>query len=166
MLPREFYARDAVTVARELLGKVLWHGSRSGRIVEVEAYLDWYRGERDLAAHSAAGVTPRTRVIFGEPGHAYVYLSYGIHECLNVVAEPAGKAGCVLIRGLDGVCGPGRLTKAMGITREHYGRDLTAGELTIRTGMEEPFEIEATPRVGITKCVDWPLRFVVRGSAK
>src|SRR5437773_7918701 len=102
ILPRSFYARPTVEVARALLGKVLVHGATAGMIVETEAYLG---GGDDLAAHSARGVTPRTRVIFGAPGHAYVYLIYGMYECLNLVAEPEGKPGCVLIRALTPVAG-------------------------------------------------------------
>ena len=94
VLDRSFYARPTVTVARDLLGKVIRHRKASARIVEVEAYL----GENDLAAHSAKGLTRRTRVIFGPPGYAYVYLIYGMYHCLNMVAEPEGVAGCVLIR--------------------------------------------------------------------
>ena len=86
ILPRSFYARSTVVVARELIGKVLVHGPAAGIIVETEAYL----GGEDLAAHSARGMTPRTRVIFGPPGHAYVYLIYGVYECLNLVAERDG----------------------------------------------------------------------------
>jgi DNA-3-methyladenine glycosylase len=181
ILPRRFYARDAILVARELLGKVLAHGETAGIIVETEAYL----GGDDLAAHSAAGITPRTQVIFGPPGHAYVYLSYGMHECLNIVAEREGDPGCVLIRAVEPVegielmrarrpgirtdrdlaSGPGRLTKALAITRAHNGVDVTRGELTIRRPEHaRKFEIEVTPRIGITKCVDWPLRFVIRGN--
>src|SRR5271167_2772068 len=100
-LPRRFYERATVDVARDLLGKVLVHEETAGIIVETEAYL----GGDDLASHSAAGITDRTRVIFGPPGHAYVYLSYGMHECLNIVAEPDGKAGCVLIRALEPTVG-------------------------------------------------------------
>jgi DNA-3-methyladenine glycosylase len=166
-----------VTVARELLGKLLVHrptsGMTSGIIVETEAYL----GEGDLAAHSAAGITPRTRVIFGEAGHAYVYLNYGIHECLNVVADSPGVAGCVLIRALqpvDGIeqmrvrrkgakdltGGPGKLTQAMGITRALNGADLTQGPLTIHDlGLRPAFQV--TARIGISKSADLPLRFVV-----
>src|SRR6266487_3824212 len=101
ILKRAYYERPTVEVARDLLGKVLVHGPTAGIIVEIEAYL----GGDDLAAHSARGVTPRTRVIFGPPGHAYVYFIYGMYECLNLVCEPEGVAGCVLIRALDPICG-------------------------------------------------------------
>jgi DNA-3-methyladenine glycosylase len=186
ILPRRFYERDTVVVARDLLGKVLVHREgeskvTSGIIVETEAY----PGGDDLASHSAAGITDRTRVIFGPAGHAYVYLSYGMHECLNIVAEAAGKPGCVLIRALeplegveimrrrrprakrdrDLANGPGKLTMALGITREAYGLDLTRGVLTVRThGAEVPFDIAVTPRIGITKCAELPLRFLKLGS--
>src|ERR1700722_10936359 len=102
ILARSFYNRPTVEVARDLLGKILVHGKTAGRIVETEAYLG---GGDDLAAHSARGVTPRTRVIFGPPGHAYVYFIYGMYECLNIVCEPVGQAGCVLIRALEPVGG-------------------------------------------------------------
>src|ERR1700686_2350206 len=98
-LPRSFYARETVEVAPDLLGKVIRHGPATARIVETEAYL----GVGDAAAHSARGPTPRTNVIFGPPGHAYVYLIYGMHYCLNIVAEPEGVAGCVLIRAVEPV---------------------------------------------------------------
>jgi DNA-3-methyladenine glycosylase len=181
-LPRSFYARETVTVARELLGTVLVHGECAGRIVEVEAYL----GEDDLAAHSARGITPRTKVIFGPPGHAYVYFIYGMYECLNIVCEPEGKPGCVLIRALEPVAGieemrarrghskkdrdlangPGKLTIAMGITRALNGADLVGSEeFTVREpSVPNPFEVEVTPRIGITQCADWPLRFVMKGN--
>ena len=180
ILPRPFYARHAVEVARGLLGKVLVHGAVAGRIVETEAYL----GGDDLAAHSARGLTDRTRVIFGPPGHAYVYLIYGMYECLNLVADAKGVPGCVLIRALEPVegielmqarrpaarklrqlaDGPGKLTRAMGITRAHNGRDVTRGDLVVR----EPeagaaFEIAVTPRIGITQSADLPLRFASGG---
>jgi len=181
VLPREFYNRDAVTVARELLGKILVHGRTAGMIVETEAYL----GGDDLAAHSARGITNRTRVIFGPPGHAYVYFIYGMHECLNLVAEPEGKPGCVLIRAAEPVAGipimkrrrakgrtveklasgPGNLTQAFGITRAQNGVDVTHGPLVVRRWDKEPkFEIEVTPRIGIRHCAEWPLRFVVAGN--
>src|SRR5262249_49152881 len=101
VLGRSFYERPTVTVARDLLGKILIHGPVAGIIVETEAYL----GGNDLAAHSARGITDRTRVIFGPPGHAYVYFIYGMHECLNLVCEPEGRPGCVLIRALEPVAG-------------------------------------------------------------
>jgi DNA-3-methyladenine glycosylase len=170
-----------VEVARDCLGKILVHGRTAGRIVEVEAYL----GVGDRAAHSWRGPTDRTRVIFGPPGHAYVYFIYGMYECLNFVAEPVGQAGCVLIRALeplsglgvmrrrrprthsieDLASGPGKLTLAMGITRKLNGADLVAGPLQVRRQLDEPrFEIEVTPRIGIRHCADWPLRFVIAGN--
>jgi len=181
VLPREFYNRDAVTVAWELLGKILVHGRTAGMIVETEAYL----GGDDLAAHSARGITNRTRVIFGPPGHAYVYFIYGMHECLNLVAEPEGSPGCVLIRAAEPVAGipimkrrrakartveklasgPGNLTQAFGITRAQNGVDVTHGTLVVRRWDKEPkFEIQVTPRIGIRHCADWPLRFVIAGN--
>jgi DNA-3-methyladenine glycosylase len=181
VLPREFYARPTVEVARDLLGKVIVHGRCAGRIVEVEAYL----GLEDLAAHASRGMTPRTRVLFGPPGHAYVYFIYGMHECLNLVAEPKGTAGCVLIRALEPLCGvaemclrraasrrlrdlasgPGKLTAAMGITRRHNGADVTQGNLTVRRLAREPrLEIAVSPRIGIRHCADWPLRFYIKGN--
>ena len=158
VLPESFYARDTVTVARELLGKVLVCGAMAAPIVEVEAYL----GMDDKAAHAARGITPRTRVIFGPPGRAYVYLIYGLHECLNLIAEADGVPGCVLIRGVEGVSGPGRLTRAFGITRAHNGLPVfeTGGAITVRDNGWQPGEIQVTPRIGIRQCADWPLRFV------
>jgi DNA-3-methyladenine glycosylase len=167
-LPRSFYARPTVQVARDLLGKVIRHGAAAARIVETEAYL----GTDDAAAHSARGPTPRTRVIFGPPGRAYVYLIYGMHYCLNVVAEPEGVAGCVLIRAVEPIAdiihpsnGPGKLTRALGITLEHYGADLTRGPLTIHAPVgDEKFAIATSPRIGINKSADLPLRFFIRGN--
>jgi DNA-3-methyladenine glycosylase len=155
-----------------LIGKLLVHGETTGIIVETEAYL----GLGDLAAHSAAGITPRTRVIFSHPGHAYVYLNYGIHECLNIVAEPDGVAGCVLIRALkpvDGLelmqvrrkgakdlaGGPGKLTQALGITRALNGADVTVGPLVIRD-IGVSLRIQTTTRIGINKSQELPLRFL------
>jgi len=180
ILRRAFYRRPTIEVARDLLGKVLVHGPVAGRIVEVEAYL----GVDDMAAHASRGLTPRTRVIFGPPGHAYVYFIYGMYECLNLVAEPAGTAGCVLIRALEPLAGleamrarrgdrkleelasgPGKLTLAMGITRAHNGQDVTRGELVVREDRDAPdFEIGVSPRIGIRHCADWPLRFLIRGN--
>ena len=177
-LARSFYARDTVQVARDLLGKIVQHGDTSGRIVETEAYL----GTADAAAHSAAGITPRTRVLFGPPGHAYVYLSYGIHACLNVVAEQEGTAGGVLIRALEPLTGieemrrrrgirkaadlangPGKLTKAMGITLAHNGVDVTRGPILVLDDKYRRFEIAASRRIGISKSQELLLRFCVVG---
>jgi len=178
-LSREFYARPTIEVARGLLGKVLVHGETAGIIVETEAY----PGGDDLASHSARGITERTRVIFGPPGHAYVYLIYGVYECLNIVAEPNGQPGCVLIRAVEPTSGleimktrrpaakrpealtngPGKLTLALGITRHHYGIDLTSGPLTVQRPPNQPrFHIATTPRIGITHCADRPLRFLIK----
>ena len=158
ILPEAFYARDTVTVARDLLGKVLAFGALSAPIVEVEAYL----GMDDKAAHSSRGITPRTRVIYGPPGRAYVYLIYGMYECLNLVAQPDGTPGCVLIRGVSGVSGPGRLTRHFGITRAHNALPVfdPASPLTVHDAGLRPAEITVTPRIGIRHCADWPLRFV------
>jgi DNA-3-methyladenine glycosylase len=168
-------------VARELLGKVLVHGPVAGIIVETEAYL----GGEDLAAHSARGLTDRTRIIFGPPGHAYVYLIYGMYECLNLVAERDGHPGCVLIRALEPVAGidqmkarrgsegklhqlangPGKLTLAMAVTRRHNGVDVTRGSLVVRQpAVMREFKIDVTRRIGITQSADLPLRFVIAGN--
>jgi len=181
VLKRSFYNRCPTEVARDLLGKILVHGPAAGIIVETEAYL----GGEDLAAHSARGITPRTRVIFGPPGHAYVYFIYGMYECLNLVCEPEGKPGCVLIRALEPVAGmewmfqrrpgarrledlasgPGKLTLAMGISRSQNGADVTRGDLVVREPSEPgEIEIEVTTRIGIKQCADLPLRYLIRGN--
>jgi DNA-3-methyladenine glycosylase len=181
ILPGAFYDRPTVDAARALLGKIIVHGETAGTIVETEAYL----GGDDLAAHSARGITNRTRVIFGPPGHAYVYFVYGMYECLNLVVEAEGKPGCVLIRALEPVAGieimrqrrpkarslrdlasgPGRLTLALDITRRHNGADVTSGELVVRKlRREPPIDIQVTPRIGITQCAELPLRFLVAGN--
>ena len=150
-------------------------------IVETEAY----RGLDDEASHAYRGLTRRTEVMFGPPGHAYVYFIYGMHECVNLVAEPEGTAAAVLIRAIepllgvelmrsrrpgaqrlrDLASGPGKLTRALGITRALNGADVTKGELVVRDRRGgEPFDIVAGPRIGISKCVDWPLRFTIAGS--
>jgi DNA-3-methyladenine glycosylase len=180
-LTRSFYQRPTIEVAKALLGAVIVHGKTSGRIVETEAYL----GIADGAAHTARGITPRTSVIFGPPGHAYVYLIYGMYECLNLVAEPDGVAGCVLIRALeplegvplmqrrrpaarrvqDLANGPGKLTRALGISRRHNGVDVTRGPLLVCSPPRpESIDIEVSHRIGITKSADLPLRFFIRGN--
>jgi DNA-3-methyladenine glycosylase len=189
-LDRAFFSRDPRRVARELLGKVLVREGLyrlTGRIVEVEAYL----GEEDPAAHSAAGNTPRTSVLFGPPGHAYVYFIYGNHYCLNVSCEPEGRAGSVLFRALEPLAGvaemararglkvhgpkdllkltsgPGRLCEAFAITRARdNGCDLTsaANSLWIGEDRYRANDIRTTPRIGITKAADMPLRYVLDAS--
>ena len=157
VLPKTFYDRDAEAVARDLLGKlVVRHvdqGRQVGRIVETEAYL----GPHDLAAHSARGRTARTEVMFGPPGHAYVYLIYGMHHCLNVVTGPGEHASAVLLRPSNRwrtstspqVVLAG--SAALNIDRRLNGHDLTAGELILAEpdGLGGNFEIEAHPRVGV-----------------
>ncbi|MBI1356032.1 MAG: DNA-3-methyladenine glycosylase [Acidobacteria bacterium] len=178
-LPRSFYERDTVSVARDLLGTVVVHGPVAGRIVETEAYL----GADDEAAHSFAGLTPRTRVIFGPPGRAYVYFTYGMHYCLNLVAEPEGRPGCVLLRALEPLAGveemfrrrpkarretdlcsgPAKLTQALDVGLELYGADVTRGPLTVHPpAASDSFEIVVSPRIGITRSAALPLRFFIR----
>jgi DNA-3-methyladenine glycosylase len=195
-LDRAFFSRDPRRVARELLGKVLVRDEipkaikparRSARIVEVEAYL----GTEDPAAHSAAGNTARTAVLFGPAGHAYVYFIYGNHYCLNVSCESEGRAGSVLIRALEPISGveemaqargieiggpkdllkltsgPGRLAQAFGITRSRdNGCDLTSGESSLWIG-EDGYRakgIRTTCRIGITKAAEKPLRYILAGN--
>lgn len=173
-LDRTFYDRPALTVATDLLGRLLVHatpdGLRIGRIVEVEAYL----GPADLAAHTSRGRTARTRAMFGPPGHAYVYLIYGMYHCINVVTGPEGSGTAVLLRALAPVSGlhaatngPGRLCKAMGITLDHYGIDLCGDRLWVaQDESPRPTDIIASPRIGVDYAGEWadkPLRFHVDG---
>jgi len=177
-LPRAFYLRPAPAVARDLLGCVVVsrHGRAvtSGRIVETEAYL----GPEDLASHAAFRPGSHA-LLYGEGGHAYVFVNYGVHYCLNATANPAGKPGCVLIRALeplDGVAtmlrrrdtplsprlasGPGNLTRALGVTLRDNGADLTHGALVILPANgPRDFKIARGPRVGISRSVELPLRF-------
>lgn len=175
-LPRRFYDRDTALVAQELLGTLLVHVvdgvERVGRIVETEAYL----GPHDRAAHSARGFTPRTAVMFGPPGHAYVYLIYGMHHCLNVVTEAEGHASAVLIRALEPVAnlvgrtaGPGLLCRAMGIDRRLNGHDLGSDDLYIAPrGRGPALAVVRRPRIGVDYAGTWArrlLRFYLRGNA-
>ena len=174
-LPRDFYERDTITVARELLGKYLVHISRGveriGRIVEVEAYL----GPHDLAAHSSKGKTKRTKVMFGPAGHAYVYMIYGMYRCMNVVTEPEGHASAVLLRAVEPVKnidgrtqGPGLLCKAMHIDLRLNGHNLLSDDFHIAANpMAEPLAIVKRPRVGVAYAGHWArrlLRFYIRGN--
>jgi DNA-3-methyladenine glycosylase len=139
---------------------VLSNGHIHAPIVEVEAYL----GLHDKAAHASKGITPRTRVIFGPPGRAYVYLIYGIHHCLNIVAQPDGTPGCVLIRAVHGISGPGRLTRALQISLAHNALPVfdPASPFTVQDHGLRPSRILVTPRIGITQATDWPLRFLAQ----
>ncbi|MGC2111372.1 MAG: DNA-3-methyladenine glycosylase [Candidatus Korobacteraceae bacterium] len=191
ILPRQFFNRHPETVGRELLGKLLIRraGKRllAGRIVEDEAYL----GREDPAAHAYSGRTPRNFVLFGPPGHAYVYFIYGNHYCLNVSCMPKGHGEGVLFRAMEPVfgvdamarargidlpvspsasqlrlisSGPGRMSEALGITRERdNNKDLTShdSDLWFADDGFRPERIAATPRIGITKAVDHALRFVI-----
>jgi DNA-3-methyladenine glycosylase len=175
-LSRDFYNRDTIAVARELLGMHLVHVSRGvrrvGRIVEVEAYL----GEHDLAAHSSRGLTPRTRIMFGPPGHAYVYLIYGMHFCMNVVTQPEGTASAVLLRAIEPVLnvngrtqGPALLCRAMDIDKRLNGHDLLSANLYLmKPPAEEHIRIVAAPRIGVDYAGRWArrlLRFYIRDNA-
>jgi DNA-3-methyladenine glycosylase len=196
-LLRDFYSRDPRLVSPDLLGKILVRRQRgkplasriiAGRIVEVEAYL----GVDDPAAHSASGPTLRNAVLFGPPGHSYVYFIYGNHFCFNVSCLPDGEAGGVLFRALEPVAGiedmakarglkledgdgdlrkltsgPGRLAQAFGITRERDNeKDLTSrhSDLFIVDDASRPGRIEITPRIGLTKAVAHPLRYIISGN--
>lgn len=174
-LPRSFYDRDTIIVARELLGKLLVHRSpgveRTGKIVEVEAYL----GPHDLAAHSAKGRTERTKTMFGPPGHAYVYFIYGMYHCMNVVTEREGHASAVLLRAIEPVknvegrtCGPGLLCRAMEIDRRLNAHDLLSDDFFIAAPEEtEPFAIIKRPRIGVDYAKHWAkrhLRFYIKGN--
>lgn len=186
-LTREFYMRSGLTVARELIGKQLVHrtaeGTTKGIIVEVEAYM----GQCDAAAHSFQFPhTPRTAVQYGPGGYAYVYTIYGMHTCMNVVANGQDCPEAVLIRALqptEGIelmkkrrqkddilqlcSGPGKLTQAMGITKDHYGADLCGDALYIEAVEEDHPTIAATKRINIDyagEAADYPWRFVLRDS--
>jgi len=174
-LPRSFYDRNTIVVARELLGKFLVHLSdgreRIGRIVEVEAYL----GPHDLAAHSAKGLTGRTKVMFGPPGHAYVYLIYGMYYCMNVVTEREGHASAVLLRAVEPVQnvegrtqGPGLLCRAMDIDKRLNAHDLLSDSFYIAAqGDAESNVIVKRPRIGVEYARHWArrhLRFYLKGN--
>jgi DNA-3-methyladenine glycosylase len=175
-LSREFYDRDTVTVAKELLGKYLIHISHGveqiGKIVEVEAYL----GPQDLASHSSKGLTKRTQVMFGPPGHAYVYLIYGMYYCMNVVTEREGHASAVLLRAVEPIKnihsrtqGPGLLCQAMHIDKRLHGHDLTSSDFYIaESGELNTFSIIKKPRIGVHYAKHWAkrhLRFYIKGNS-
>jgi DNA-3-methyladenine glycosylase len=175
-----FYDRPVLEVARDLIGCVVSHEGCAGVIVETEAYHD-----SEPASHGFVGLTERTRVLFGPPGHAYVYRSYGIHACLNAVCEPSGVGAAVLIRALEPVegielmrkrrrierlerlcSGPGKLTQALGIGLELNGSDLLRGPIVIapQNASWRDVEVAASRRIGITKAVELEWRFSAVGS--
>jgi DNA-3-methyladenine glycosylase len=177
LLRRKFFARSVHAVAPDLIGATLLFNGVGGMIVEVEAY-----HQSDAAAHSFNGRTPRNAVMFGPPGYAYIYRSYGIHWCLNFVCEPEGIASAVLIRALaptHGIAamrrrrgvnderllcsGPGRLCEALGISDKHYGLALDEPPFQI-LARDSLAEVAIGPRIGITKAVDHPWRYGLKGS--
>jgi DNA-3-methyladenine glycosylase len=182
-IPRSFYLQDTVDAARSLLGKLLVHRTEDGivvgRIVETEAYL-----RDDPACHASRRMTPRNAVMFGEPGHAYIYFTYGMHHCFNVVTAPEGIGEAVLIRAVEpaeGIdlmemrrgtdkltnltSGPGKLCQAFGLDRRQNGLDLVASALMIMDdGSAPPSEIVTTTRIGIRQGVDKPWRFYTAGN--
>lgn len=192
ILPREFYDRPTLTVAQDLLGKVLRHrtaeGTTAGRIVEVEAYI----GEDDPACHAAPGPTTRNAPLYGPPGMAYVYLNYGLHHLVNAVTEAAGAPAAILIRALEPVeglalmrarrsrarwrqgrpapadhelCrGPGNLTAALGITLAQNTKPLTRGALVVEDRGDHVPEVIWGPRIGISVGTEHPWRALVAGS--
>jgi DNA-3-methyladenine glycosylase len=184
-LPIAFYDRPTEQVARDLLGAVLEcttpRGTSSGRIVETEAYL----GPDDPACHAVAGLTERTRHLHGPPGTAYVYFIYGVHWCFNAVTREEGHGSAVLVRAVEPVTGielmrerrgkvrrdvdlangPGKLCQALGIDGTMNGNPLTQRPLRILAGSPvDDAQVEVTPRIGITRAADWPLRWFVRGN--
>jgi DNA-3-methyladenine glycosylase len=177
VIDKEFFARSVHEVAPDLLGTTLLVDGVGGIVVEVEAY-----DHEDPASHGYRGRTARNEAMFGPPGHAYVYRSYGIHWCLNLVCEDDGVPSAVLVRALEptsgleamrarrGVdsprllcAGPGRLCQALGVTREHDGLELDAPPFEILPRANEP-SIVATTRIGITRAAELPWRYVVAGS--
>jgi DNA-3-methyladenine glycosylase len=183
ILPRSFYDRETEVVSRQLLGAVLEceseEGVASGRIVETEAYL----GEHDAACHAVVGETTRTSPLYGPPGTAYVYFIYGTHWCFNAVTRAQGLPSAVLVRALEpleGIAlmrvrraharndrdltnGPGKLCQALGIDGRYNDHPLTRPPLVIRRGIEiRDGDVVVTPRIGITRAAEWPLRWYVR----
>jgi len=184
-IPRRFYGRPAEIVAPDLLGhilvRILGDGTTlAGRIVETEAYL----GEGDPASHSARRMTDVTRHLWGPPGVAYIYLCMGMYYCLNVVTEPRGRAGCVLLRAIEptegleqmrvrrptakkdnDLCsGPGKLCRAFDLDKRLNGADMTSGPFFIASGPRKALAVHVSPRIGIRKAADWPLRFYIPGN--
>ncbi|MDC0977669.1 DNA-3-methyladenine glycosylase [bacterium] len=183
IIPRKFYNRDSVKVAKELLGSYLSlkapKGTIFGKIVETEAY-----HQNDPASHSHRGITPRNKPMFGPPGHAYVYFVYGMYFCFNVTTEPEGYGGAVLIRAIEPIKGieimqknrkqknisnltngPGKLAQAYGITKKHNGWDLTKSKLKIlENNKKEDIKIIKCKRIGISQAEHALMRFYIKGN--
>jgi DNA-3-methyladenine glycosylase len=183
-LPRRFYERSAVALARAAIGRLLVSEGPGGRVAGIIVETEAYRGSRDPASHAHRGMSPRNRAMFGPPGHAYVYLIYGAHLCLNLVAEPDGRAAAVLVRSLAPVVGadlmrrrrgggtierlargPGNLARAIGLRRDHDGSDLTRGPIWLSDRAPVRFgrATAAGPRIGIRRAVGRRWRFYLDG---
>ena len=180
---RAWFDRPAVEVAPDLLGRLLVHASPQGRVVGRIVEVEAYQGPEDLAAHSSRGRTERNAVMFGAPGHLYVYLVYGLHHCANIVCGPGPKPEAVLLRAaeiIEGLplarlrrgpvpderlaAGPGNLGAAFGLSRAHNGLDLVNGPVWLADGMAAP-AVARSARIGVAYAADWasaPLRFVIR----
>lgn len=178
-LPRSFYARPVLDVARDLIGCTVAHHGTAGVIVETEAYHD-----SEPASHAFVGLTARTKTLFGPPGQAYVYRSYGIHALLNAVCEPPGVGAAVLIRALRPIAGleqmrrrrgiedelelcsgPGKLTQALGVELTENGSSLLDGPVAIfPAAADQRVQVQSSPRIGISKAVELPWRFSLAGS--
>ena len=190
-LSREFFARPALQVAPDLLGCILWHETADGQVAAVITEVEAYAGLVDPASHAYRGLTSRNKVMFGPPGHAYVYFTYGMHFCVNMVCEPVGQASAVLLRAgriTEGVAlatsrrsragrparerdlarGPARLCQALAIDRALDGADVCGGSSLVAGRPADwvppgPNGISTGPRVGISQAQDWPWRFWLTG---
>ena len=183
-LPRDFYDRDPLRLARTVLGRALVHDSPEGRVAGIIVEVEAYRGADDPASHAYRGRTARNATMFGPPGHAYVYFTYGMHFCLNLVAGPPGRAAAVLVRALEPIAGleamarrrgiehperlargPGCVAQALGLTRVHDGLDLTRGPLWLadRPPRRRGRRIASGTRIGIRVAVERPWRFWLEG---
>lgn len=162
LLDREFFNRNTIQVAQDLIGKIICFNDNKLMITETEAY----RGENDEACHAARGVTKRTEVMFGEAGYTYVYLIYGMHYCLNIVTEEKGIGAAVLIRGARSVCGslnfngPGKLCRFLNISKEHNAIDLCNSQNFYVEDYNLNLPYISTPRIGISKAKEHLWRFI------
>lgn len=168
VLRKAFFERDPETVARELIGTYLVRAGSNGEYAAMIVETESYGGPEDLASHARHGMTARNAPIWERGGSFYVYLCYGIHEMLNIATGRKGEAGAVLIRGVEGAAGPGRVTKALGVDRSLSGKPASRGTglwVEDRGIAVEAADIEVTPRIGVGYAGDWadaPLRFVLR----